>query len=56
MLPADLSEGFETFQQLDDTIDDHLDALLETLIAHEQGKGTKVDTDIITWRGMMTKV
>jgi RAT1-interacting protein len=55
-LPADLNEGFETFQQLDDTNDDHLDALLETIVAHEQKTGAKLDTDIITWRGMMTKV
>jgi RAT1-interacting protein len=52
----DLSHGFDTFRQLDDTNDDHLDGLLEALAAHEQGKGTKVETDFITWRGMMTKV
>jgi RAT1-interacting protein len=41
---------------MDDTADDHLDALLKTLIAKEQETGGKVDTDVITWRGMMTKV
>lgn len=55
-LPADLNEGFETFQQLDDTDDDHLDALLETIVAHEQKTCARIDTDVVTWRGMMTKV
>lgn len=55
-LPADLNQGFDDFQQLDDTNDDHLDPLLATIVAFEQKTGAKVDTDIITWRGMMTKV
>ena len=53
---ADLSKGFDTFQQLDDTVDDHLDSLLKTLIDHERRSGTTCAADIITWRGMMTKV
>ncbi|KAL8802191.1 MAG: hypothetical protein Q9182_003981 [Xanthomendoza sp. 2 TL-2023] len=53
---ADLSKGFETFQQLDDTADDHLDSLLRTLIDLEQGTGAKCQADVITWRGMMTKI
>ena len=52
---AELSKGFETFQQLDDTVDDHLDSLLRTIIDLEQRTGTKYAADIITWRGMMTK-
>ena len=55
-LPADLSRGFDTFQKIDDTNDDHLDGLVDTIAAYEQEKGTKADADIITWRGMMTKV
>jgi RAT1-interacting protein len=55
-LPADLNDGFDQFQQLDDTNDGHLDALLDTIVSHEQIKGSKIDTDIITWRGMITKV
>lgn len=55
-LPCDLSKGFDTFRQLDDTADDHLDGLLESITAYEKEKGSKVETDIITWRGMMTKV
>lgn len=53
---ADLCQGFDTFEKLDDTADDHLDSLLRTLIAHEKEIGQKVEVDIITWRGMMTKV
>ncbi|KAJ4502774.1 decapping endonuclease targeting mRNA [Exophiala dermatitidis] len=55
-LPCDLNKGFETFRQLDDSADDHLDGLLEALILYEKEKGQKVDTDLITWRGMMTKI
>jgi len=55
-LPADLSQGFDTFEQLDDTADDHLDGLLRTIIDLEQRTGSKHSADVITWRGMMTKV
>jgi RAT1-interacting protein len=55
-LGADLSKGFDTFDQLDDTADDHLDSLLKTIMALEQKEGKAVEADIITWRGMMTKV
>ncbi|KIV77244.1 hypothetical protein, variant 1 [Exophiala sideris] len=56
ILPCDLNRGFETFRQLDDSADDHLDALLEAIIAYETETGSKTNTDIITWRGMMTKI
>jgi hypothetical protein len=52
---ADLSEGFETFDKHDDSVDEHLDSLLKTIIAHEQAEGKKIDAQIVTWRGMMTK-
>lgn len=55
-LGADLSKGFDTFEKLDDTGDDHLDSLLKTIIAHEQETGKKIDANVVTWRGMMTKV
>jgi RAT1-interacting protein len=55
-LGAELSKGFDTFDQLDDTADDHLDSLLKTIMALEQKDGKPVEADIITWRGMMTKV
>ncbi|MCJ1418207.1 Dom-3 Z [Xylographa parallela] len=55
-LGADLSKGFDTFKQLDDTADDHLDSLLKTIMALEGETGTKCEADIITWRGMMTKI
>jgi len=53
---ADLSRGFDTFQKQDDTADDHLDSLLKTLIAKERETSEKVNADVITWRGMTTKI
>ncbi len=53
---ADLSKGFDTFRKLDDTVDEHLDSLLETIVAWEKDSGAKCEADVITWRGMMTKV
>lgn len=55
-LPADLNKGFDTFEKLNDSGDEHLDALLETIVALEKKTGSKCEADIITWRGMMTKV
>ena len=49
-LGADLSQGFDTFQQLDDTADDHLDSLLKTIMNLEQRTGTKCAAEIVTWR------
>ncbi|PQE13825.1 RAI1 protein [Rutstroemia sp. NJR-2017a BBW] len=54
-LGADLSKGFDTFKKLDDEADDHLDSLLKTIINYEQKEGKKVEVDVVTWRGMMTK-
>lgn len=53
---ADLSRGFETFQQADDTQDEHLVSLLRTIIHLEKETGSRCSADIVTWRGMMTKV
>ena len=55
-LPADLNRGFDTFRALDDTQDDHLDGLLDTISLYEKQKGQRVEADFITWRGLMTKV
>jgi RAT1-interacting protein len=51
-----LSRGFDTFQKLDDTADDHLDGLLAAIMALEKETGKQCEADFITWRGMMTKV
>lgn len=55
-LPTDLNRGFDKFHQLDDSNDDHLDGLVDTIAALEKEQGSKIEADIITWRGMMTKV
>lgn len=56
ILGADLSKGFGSFEELDDTKDEHLDGLLRIITNLEQRTGKRCEADIITWRGMMTKV
>ncbi|KAF2012691.1 RAI1-domain-containing protein [Aaosphaeria arxii CBS 175.79] len=53
---ADLREGFDTFQYYEDKEDPHLDSLLKTLVSKEKREDKKVQTDFVTWRGMMTKI
>jgi RAT1-interacting protein len=55
-LGADLSKGFDKFVKHDDSDDEHLDSLLKAIINHEQETNQKIDAQIVTWRGMMTKV
>ncbi|KAK2603748.1 decapping endonuclease targeting mRNA [Conoideocrella luteorostrata] len=55
-LGADLSKGYDSFQKLDDSGDEHLDGLLKTVMAHEKDTGKKIDANVVTWRGMMTKI
>ncbi|KAI2623332.1 RAI1-domain-containing protein [Hypoxylon sp. NC1633] len=55
-LGADLSKGFDQFVKHDDSKDEHIDSLLKTIIAHEEEEGKKVDAQVVTWRGMMTKI
>jgi RAT1-interacting protein len=55
-LGADLSKGYDTFQKHDDSKNDHLDSLLATIIAHEKELGKRIDANIVSWRGMITKV
>ncbi|EGP84904.1 uncharacterized protein MYCGRDRAFT_100890 [Zymoseptoria tritici IPO323] len=53
----DLSQGFEHFEKYDEGKEDsHLDALLETLRCKEEREGERVEVDVVTWRGMMTKI
>ncbi|KAK0940265.1 decapping endonuclease targeting mRNA [Friedmanniomyces endolithicus] len=59
----DLSVGFKTFRQRDDSVDEHLDGLLDTLQAYEEALLVKVEggehevanvrlkADVVTWRG-----
>ena len=54
--PIDLSIGFDTFRNRSDSPDEHLDGLLDTLEQLERRQGSKLDVDVITWRGMMTKI
>jgi len=52
---ADLEEGFEDFVKFAE-IDEHLDSLLASLQRYEETQGKEVQVDIVTWRGMMTKI
>ena len=54
-LGANLSRGFEDFIKHDDSQAEHLVSLLKTIKAHEEETGKKIDANIVTWRGMMTK-
>ena len=54
-LNTDLSKGYETFVKHDDSIDEHLDSLLETIASHEKEHGQPIDAHVVTWRGMLTK-
>lgn len=51
----DLEKGFDEFLKFDE-IHEHLDSLLESLQYYEKKSGKAVQVDIITWRGMMTKI
>jgi len=53
---SDLKAGFDTFHQYEEISDPHLDSLLRALAARERTQGTTEDADIVTWRGMMTKI
>ncbi|KAK0652254.1 RAI1 like PD-XK nuclease-domain-containing protein [Cercophora newfieldiana] len=53
---TDLSQGFDTFVKHDDSADEHLDSLLETIASHEKETGKAIDAHIVTWRGMLTKI
>ncbi|KAH9901996.1 RAI1-domain-containing protein [Xylariomycetidae sp. FL2044] len=55
-LGSDLSRGFESFDKHDDSADEHLESLLSTIAAHEREAGQKIDAQLVTWRGMMTKI
>jgi RAT1-interacting protein len=55
-LPLDLSAGYETFRRWDDSIDEHLDGLLKAQKLLEEKNQERLSVDIVTWRGMMTKV
>ncbi|KAI5202215.1 rai1 protein [Aureobasidium subglaciale] len=54
--PFELSKGYDTFRQRDDSGDEHLDGLLDTLVEAETRNGKKTEVDIVTWRGMMTRI
>ncbi|KAJ6264805.1 hypothetical protein Dda_0957 [Drechslerella dactyloides] len=57
-LHTDLSGGYSSFIKHDDSVDEHLDSLLEALIELEkkEGKCATEGVDFVTWRGMVTRL
>lgn len=55
-LDTDLSRGVDKFVKHDSSVDEHLDSLLKTIIHHEKETGKKIDAQVVTWRGCLTKV
>lgn len=55
-LGTDLSQGFDKFVKHDDSVAEHLDSLLKTIMRHEQETKKKIDANVVTWRGVLTKV
>jgi 23S rRNA A2030 N6-methylase RlmJ len=54
-LNEELERGFEKFNKFDDH-DEHLDSLLASIQRYEESQGNETKVDIVTWRGMMTKI
>ncbi|PSR83361.1 RAI1 like PD-XK nuclease-domain-containing protein [Coniella lustricola] len=54
-LDVDLSKGVDQFVKHDSSVDEHLDSLLKTIMHHEKQTGKKIDAQVVTWRGCVTK-
>ncbi|KAK9481306.1 RAI1 like PD-XK nuclease-domain-containing protein [Lipomyces japonicus] len=52
----DLSDGFREFKKRDENVDEHLDGLLLSLMDLEKKTDKKTTGDIITFRGLITKL
>lgn len=52
----DLFAGFSSFIEKDESHDGHLDNLLKAIKLWELENGEKVKANVITWRGIMTKL
>lgn len=55
-LGSDLSQGFDKFVKHDDSVAEHLDSLLKTIMHHEKETKKKIDANVVTWRGVVTKI
>ncbi|CAD6501747.1 BgTH12-01996 [Blumeria graminis f. sp. triticale] len=53
---ADLCQGFDNFQKFDESSDRHLDSILKAIIDYEKKSDSRIESDFVTWRGMMTKL
>jgi RAT1-interacting protein len=50
-----LEGGFERFEKFGE-VDEHLDSLVRAVKEFEERGGKEVVVDVVTWRGMMTKI
>lgn len=55
-LGSSLSRGYEDFVKLDESQPEHVDSLLKTIANHERESGNPIDAQVVTWRGIMTKI
>ena len=57
---ADLNYGFDRYVQRNESVPEHLDALLDCLLHRGRSRGDadldRARADLITWRGIMTKI
>ncbi|KAI8377325.1 hypothetical protein BD560DRAFT_325731 [Blakeslea trispora] len=52
----DLNEGYERMIQRDESISEHIDTLLDALTQFNSKSKEQATADIVTWRGIMTKI
>lgn len=54
---VNLSDGLNRVISRDEGVNEHIDAILEALMAYERDHGCqKTKVDIVTWRGLVTKL
>jgi len=49
-------KGYDKFKKIDEVADEHLDGLVKTIEDYERRESKRIDADLVTWRGMITKV
>ncbi|KAG1169830.1 hypothetical protein G6F70_008113 [Rhizopus microsporus] len=52
----DLNVGYDQFIQRDESVSEHIDTLLDALTTVKQKHPSDIQADIVTWRGIMTKI
>jgi len=55
-IPSSLSTGFSSFIKRDDSINEHLDSLLESIASIEPTIAPSTPPHFVSWRGMINKI